>query len=130
MKQHNTNIVSYALAKLANEKGFDIPCKSFYHVEEFNRTNVTTTDKLNDPHPKKYLAPTTLELDNWLFDNKNIATEITFDDGSWLLYAGEFTFPDNSVEFRDAVICDTARDAKERKHEARERVLTEALNLL
>ena len=68
-------ICTYEVAKLAKEKGFDVPTFGYYRIatEDWYRTDVY--DDWNDS-TIRYSAPTQSLLQRWLREEKNIHIEI------------------------------------------------------
>lgn len=152
--------ITFETAKIAKEKGFNIPLYTSYINGIFHE---------NEPEPNGYdgwdipdkenwnkkdwvftkegdscfgcrldnikyfeacSAPTQSLLEKWLLEVKHINIELTFDDGQWFIYTGEFLYPDSSVEFVDAIACDSFEEAIIKKPLAREKGLQEALKLI
>lgn len=110
-------LISFDTAKLAKEKGFD------FKTEDFFQYNEKTFGVREESGLPRYYAdgcsqcsrPTQSLLETWLFEKHNIHIEITFDDGTWIGYIGEFSFPDSSVEPIVTMETEGFKDAKKRK---------------
>jgi hypothetical protein len=131
------NLISLETAKLAKEKGFDWRTRSGYHSDLQDNELWEGWDLyLSDDYEKRivsqgvYSAPTQSHLEDWLFIKHSINIELTFDDGTWFIYVGEFSFPDNSLELVGHIECDGFESAKREKVDAKEIGLQEALKLV
>lgn len=113
-------IISFKTAKIANKKGFI----------EWTEKRYNKKGTFNESKFWNISAPTQSTLEYYLFVKHSIQIEITFDDGQWFIYVGEFSFPDSSVEFVDSIECDSFKDAILKKPLAKELALQKALNLL
>ncbi len=70
------DLITFETAKLAKEKGFDIPCKNFYYTETFKTKKVRKTEELQKVHDKKYLAPTQSLLQKFIREKRSVHIEI------------------------------------------------------
>jgi hypothetical protein len=119
-------LISFETAVLAKEKGFKDFTTSFcYHKDK--ETWCNTIDVIKS---KRVFAPTQSVLQKWLFEVYKINCELTFDDGCWLGYTGEFSYPDSSVELKVSLECENFNDAINKKGIANEKLLQEALKLI
>lgn len=120
-------LVSFETAKLAKEKGLPQKHISNHYGQDGNldSSDLTWMNGLS-----LGAAPTQSLLQFWLLQTHSINIELTFDDGQWFIYVGEFSFPDSSVEFVGSIVCDNFNEAKVKKLEALERGLQEALKLI
>jgi hypothetical protein len=84
-------LIKFETAKLAKEKGFDIPCENFYYTEIFNTKKVRKTEELQKVHDKKYLAPTQSLLQKWLRDNFKYHVQVIRDYNGWSYQVWEFS---------------------------------------
>lgn len=87
-------------------------------------------DSVTDREVLLCYAPSHSFLSNWILSQHSINIELTFDDGQWLIYVGEFSFPDSSVELVGNIECRNFEEAKHKKLEALEKGLQEALKLI
>ena len=83
-------LISFNTAKLAKEKGFDIPCENFYveyiddDVDLFNyeeQRGSGYAELYRNNTEFKFSAPTQSLLQKWLREVHNIHIQITTDDG-------------------------------------------------
>lgn len=117
-------LIEFSTAKLAKEKGY--PTNPHYGF----RIDGSWVINQKRKQLKLISQPTQSLLEDWLFEEHEIHIEITFDDGEWLIYVGEFSFPDSSVEFVGSVECEGFKDSKLQKRKAKELALQKALNLI
>lgn len=83
-------IVTYEVAKLAKEKGFDVPTDRYYHIyddviEAQNSLEMTgdgCADFYNSLNRYRCAAPTQSLLQRWLREEKGIVVEVFMDDDS------------------------------------------------
>ena len=68
-------IVGYDVAKLAKEKGFDVPTFGYYRIDTKDWYRTDVYDDWNDS-TIRYSAPTQSLLQRWLRQEKNIHIEI------------------------------------------------------
>lgn len=122
----NEQLIIFETAKLAKKKGFDLITNYSYDGtgQFFNQPWSNVRNPIFNPNCTQSL------LQRWLLEVHSIHIEITFDDGMWLIYVGEFSFPDSSVELVGNVECDNFEDAKVKKLIALEKGLQEALKLI
>ena len=141
-------LITFDTAKLAKEKGFNDhfyhkkgedssrwwKCKHCYDPEDETKTLQLWSDNIfnsTDERLERLVsAPTQSLLQKWLLEVKHINIELTFDDGQWLVYVGEFSFPDSSVKLFHGIECDGFKDAIFKKSIALEKGLQEALKLI
>lgn len=129
-------LISFETAKLAKEKGFNIEIQFYYlYNKKYNEGILNCVDNpLRNAdwnlRSTRISAPTQSLLQKWLLNIHHINLELTFDDGKWLIYGGEFSFPDSSIDFIGSVECDSFEDAINKKSEALEKGLQEGLKLL
>lgn len=95
-------IVTYEVAKLAKEKGFDVPTDRYYHIyddviEAQNSLEMTgngCADFYNSLNRSRCAAPTQSLLQRWLREEKGVIIELKYSDitedwrpfWSWCIY--------------------------------------------
>jgi len=85
-------LVSFEVAKLAKEKGFNIPCRSKYTVMKTKR-KFTTNSMLSRVSTKDnvYAVPTLSLLQRWLREKHNIHIHLEYiGEGSYYIEATNF----------------------------------------
>ncbi len=82
--------ITFELAKLLKEKGFDIPCENRYDESgEFTVTKLGMHMQPNN-YSNSYSAPTVAEVVIWLYENKKY--------GIWI-----YSLKDNGIKFNYAI---------------------------
>lgn len=69
--------VSFEVAKLLKEKGFDEPCRSYYIGSSGRYSRCTVEIKTNDCRDDEILRPTLQMACKWLREVHNVSIEIT-----------------------------------------------------
>lgn len=89
-------IVTYEVAKLAKEKGFDVPTFGYYRIdtEDWYRTDVY--DDWNDS-TIRYSAPTQSLLQRWLREEKGVTICVDIYDDGWFFDISTFYQQDTGV---------------------------------
>ena len=122
-------LITFETAKIAKQKSFKTNEQGYY-VPMYNRDGDLIKEKLGYQNDWFILAPTQLQLEDWLLEKHSINIELMFDDMQWFVYVGEFTIPDFSPDITLAIECEGFEDAKNKKIKAREIALQEALKLI
>lgn len=129
-------LISFETAQLAKERGFDIPTLDGFdsktQYEFFDKQTLTDwNNRKSKIIGRSFISrPTQSLLQTWLLEQKGINIELTFDDGQWFIYVGEFSYPDRFLGLVALIECDSFKDAIIKKPLALEKGLQEALKLI
>lgn len=80
-------LVTYEVAKLAKEKGFDVDCEAFYYDDGF--LQYARFENWNGRYLNKFSAPTQSLLQRWLREEKGIHISVEYE---WVEGVDDWTF--------------------------------------
>lgn len=87
-------LISFETAKLAKEKGFNLPCVNWYNFSGLLiKGSATKQYPSNDKRFPSYSSPTQSLLQRWLRDSKNINIDIeTLAKGNEIIYSYDLVY--------------------------------------